>query len=281
MSALRLLPPVLAALAIGLFTQLILSVLTDLLRHGLLRRRHRLLQLLDPSREEVKEDLPAEETLYGVPHSVIPYMVASAAVGSALTWTVLDGPLQMVGLAAGILPTLWKRRRMNAAREEVRRQVAELIAEMRLHVAFLGSMGAVLGALADVDRRARRSGRLREGVYERLRLHRDLITLYGPEAALERLAAEFRSGELRMLLRRLRAARRGGASYTEALRGAADEAAQEVLRRARMEVEAAPMRLLFPMLILLFPPVMALLFYPLAARVLAAIAGTGGGLPVP
>lgn len=281
MTALRLVPPVLAALAVGLLFHLAISGLVDLLRYGVFRRRHRLLRLLDPRRETAEGDLPAEETLYGVPRSVIPHMIATAAGGLALTWTVLDGPLQTVGLAAGILPTLWKRRRMNAARREVRRQVAELIAEMRLHVAFLGSMGAVLGALADADRATCASGPLREGVTERLRLHRDLITLDGPEAVLERLADEFRSRELRMLLRRLRAARRGGASYAEALRAAADEATQEVLRQARMEVEAAPMRLLFPMLILLFPPVMALLFYPLAAQVLASIAGTGGGLPMP
>jgi hypothetical protein len=281
MNALLLVPPVLAALGAGLLTALALNGLADVLRYGLLGRRHRLAALLELARGADETELPAEEELYGVPRSVVPHMALAAAVGLALSWTLLDGPLRVIGLAAGMVPSLWKRRRMNVAREDVRRQVAQLIAEMRLHVAFLGSVGAVLNAMAATDREGAHPGRLQQGIYQRLHLHRGLISLYGPEMLLERLADEFRSPELRMLLRRLRAARRGGASYVEALRAAADEAGREVLRRARLEVEAAPMRLLFPMLILLFPPVMALLFYPLAAQVLAAITGAGGGWPMP
>jgi Flp pilus assembly protein TadB len=263
-------PPLLGAIGVGILAHTTLAGLNDVLRLGLGHRR-RVRSAIERvlRRDEDEPSLPSEEELYGLPRNLAPWMLLAAAVGLALTWTLLQGPAQALGLAAGCVPLLWKRRRLARARQDVRRQVASLIEEVRLRLAFSGSLGPVLDTLAAEER---------EGiVHERLRLHRDLVVVAGPEEVLEKLAGELRSPELRMLLRRVRAARRGGASYAEALQAAADEVAGEIARRAEIEVEGAPMRLLFPMLVFLFPPILVLVLYPPAARLIEQLTGAGPG----
>ena len=149
-----------------------------------------------------------------------------------------------------------------------RQQIAELIEDLRLRLAFSGTLGAALALIAD---EAERSG----VVMARLRLHRDRLALEGPEAVLQRLADELRSRELRLLLARVRAARLGGGSTVEALRAAADDVAAEITRQVEAEIEGAPLRLVFPMLILLLPPVLALALYPPASLLITALTGAG------
>lgn len=221
-------------------------------------------------REAAEEQLPSEERLYAVPRSMAGWMILSGLVGLSASWALVDGPVQVAGLAAAVAPLVWKHRRLAQARLDVRRQLAHLIEDMRLRLALNVSLGTVLHVVA-----AERRGGI---VGERLWLHRHLITIAGPEALLERLARELRSAELQMLLRRLSAARQGGASYGEALRAAAAEVTAEVLRKAELEVEAAPLRLMFPMLVLLLPPILALLLYPPAYALIGSLAGAGPGV---
>ena len=51
----------------------------------------------------------------------------------------------------------------------------------------------------------------------------------------------------------------------------------EIARRAEVEIEGAPMRLLFPMLVFLFPPILVLVLYPPAARLIEQLTGAGPG----
>jgi tight adherence protein C len=262
------LPALLAAVGTGLLAYAVWTAALDLLRAGLGRRRRAVLQALRGHEEAATF---SEEELYGLPRSLVPWMALAALAGLGATMALLDGPARVLGLAAGVTPILWKRRRLGQGRQEVRRQVAGLIEEMRLCLAFGGSLGPVLQALAAEERP--------EGiVYERLRAHRQLLALSGPEAALEQLAQDTRSPELQLLLRRVRAARRGGASYADALRAAADEVAQEIARQAETEVEGAPLRLMFPMIVLLLPPILALVLYPPAYLLITSLTGMGPGV---
>lgn len=263
-------PALLAAVGVGLLAHVILNTVVALFRLGLQRRR-RSLALLAMSRSVSEPPSPSEEELYGLPRNLIPQMALAALAGLATSWALLDGPTRGIGLIAGILPLFWKRRRLAQARQEVRREVAHLIEELRLHLAFGGSLGAALGMLAQGQGEEPPKGL----VHTRLHALRDLITVSGPEAVLERLATELRSAELWLLLRRIGAARRGGTAYSDALRASADEALAEINRQAWMEVEGAPLRLMFPMLVLLLPPILALALYPPAYALIAALSGAG------
>jgi tight adherence protein C len=262
-------PPILAASGVGLLVHYLLAGLADLARRGLFRRRRRVAWALSASETDDAPDVLAEEELYDVPDVAL-WMPVLAGLGLLLTMALLDGPVQVAGLAAGLLPMAWKRRKIALGQHEVRRQVVALIEAIRLRLAFGGNLGTALRFLADEPGH--------EGIlYERLRAYRDLMTVRGPEIVLERLAADLRSADLTMLLRRVRAARRGGATYEDALRSATAEVTEETTRRAEMEVEGAPLRLLLPMLVFLLPPVLAVVLYPPAYDVIEQLTGTGFG----
>ena len=272
MRALIWIPPLLTAIGVGLIAWVFLSLVDDALRLGIWRRRRTIAALervMGLDDEEDESPIIDEAELYGLPASIAPHALLAGLIGLVGSSTLLEGPFRFGGLLAALIPLAWRRQRIRQARMATRRQVADLIAEMRLRLAFLGSLGAVLGDLADDER----SGL----VQARLRHHRHRLRVDGPEAVLETLAQEFRSPELRMLLRRIRGARRGAASYHQALEGATDQARAEILRRTEVLIEGAPIELLFPMLLLLFPPLMALALYPVVAQLLAQIAT--GGMP--
>jgi len=275
---LTLAPPLLAAAGAGLLTHVVLSAMADLFRYGLGSRRRdtawtRDLLILERllGGEEEGPTVLSEDELYGIT-DVAPYMPVAALLGLGLSWTLFGGVMRYLGAAAGLVPILWKRRRLEDARQEARRQIADLIVEMRLRLVFSGSLGAALVDLAGEES-------LEGVVYDRLRAHQDLIRFSRPEDLMERLIEEFgeAASELRTLLVRLRAAQQGGGAYAEALRKAAEAATEEVYRRAEVQIEAAPVRVLFPMLLFLFTPVIVLVVYPLAAQLLRSI--TVGSLP--
>jgi Flp pilus assembly protein TadB len=213
----------------------------------------------------------SERELYRLPRSIFPWMLVAFALGLAASWALMDGPIQVAGGAAGLIPLFWQRRRVATARQEIRRQVAEVIQEMRMHLAFGSSLAAALDALDTGDRQGI--------VYERLRFHRSSLTVSGPEAVLERLAEDLRSPELSMLGQRVRAARQGDMSYAAALQSAADDVMSEMHRQAEIEVEGAPLRLLFPMLVGLLPPILSLVLYPPAYGLISSLAGAGNAMP--
>lgn len=266
------LPAVLLAIAAGFLSWGLLSAFDDLMRLALGWRRRTALALRRVARrfEPPKETLLSEEDLYGLPQSMVVWMLLAAATGVFFTWALFDGPTEVLGLGAGIAPLVWRRRKLERARQETRRQVAWLIEEIRLRLLFGGSLGTTLMLLPDQGP---------EGiVFERLRAYKDEVSLYGPETVLEKLADELRSPELRLLLRRVRASRRGKVSYAEALKAAADEVARETYRRAELVVEAAPLQLLIPMLILLLPPILTMLLYPPVYGLIDTLTGAGSGV---
>lgn len=272
MNWLTVIPPVLTAVSVGLLIHASLSGLSELYQRGLRRRltlavRH----VTRPASADSAARLPGEAELYGLPRNLTLWMAAAALAGLLVSMLALSGPAQTLGLTAGLAPMVWRRRRITQARLQVRRQVADLIEDVRLRLAFGGSLGAVLYAMADEPDR-------QGTVYDRLRLHRDRLLLESPEDVLKRLAEELRSRELKMLLARVRASRLGGVPYAEALRAAADDVAAEIVRQIETEVEGAPLRLVFPMLILLLPPVLALALYPPASVLLNALTGAGPGM---
>ena len=258
----------LVVVGVGLLAQLVLESGLALTQ-GRLRRRLKF--VLDLSTRPVADDRPlSDESLYGLPAQMGMWMLAAAGLGLGVSLMSPAGPLRTLGVAAGLLPLLWKRRRIAQTQHQVRRQIAALIEDMRLRLAFGGTLGAVLNAIADEPDRA-------GIVYERLRFHRDRLAVAGPEELLRRLVADVRSAELQRLLSRISAARLGGGSYADALRVAADDVAAELVRLVENDIEGAPLRLLFPMLIGLLPPILVLTLYPPATALINSLTGAGSG----
>ena len=270
MNVLVLVPPILTTLGSGWLFYILLTSLSDFYQRGWRRRLRRAVWLATRTPTDTGARLPNETEVYGLPDRLALWVIGFSVGGLVLTILAGFGSLFLLGLLAGLLPLWWHRRQLAQARFETRRQVGILIEDLQLRLGFSSTLGAALAGLAE-------EANPMEVVGARLRLQRDRLALEGPEAVLQRLADELRSRELRLLLARVRAARLGGGSTTEALRAAAADVSAEIAQQVETEIEGAPLRLVFPMLALLLPPLLALVLYPPASLLIEGLTGAGPG----
>jgi hypothetical protein len=101
-------------------------------------------------------------------------------------------------------------------------------------------------------------------VFDRLRYHLERQgALEGPLVALRQVCREFHLPELEDLTDRLESARDGDEHVLRrTLHEATEDISQEIARQLLLHIEVAPVRLLMPIVMGLFPPVMLLAFYP-------------------
>jgi len=253
-------PALLTALGVGLLSWRGLQALSALAAARFRRR------IVLPTRQQRTLTPLTDEELFNIPN-LTPYLLAGAVLGGWISVNLFLGPMQFVGPLAGILPLLWKRQRIRDGRQQLRQEVADLVETLRLYLAFAPTPGAAL-ILA--------LGEHRSGVlWERLQRRRDTVYLDGPEAALNALAVEVRSPELHRLLTRLRAAQAGSGAFTPALRAAAAELTAEMQREMEELVEAAPTRLILPLIALFMPPLLLLALSAPVQAFLETLAGVG------
>jgi len=207
--------------------------------------------------------------LYGLA-PLLPWLLGTALLGGAVAYTLFVGPARYLGPLAALAPLFWQRARRRAGQRQIRQEVLELLETLRLYGALAPTPGAALAlALAEA-----RPGQL----WARLRAHREVLALAGPEALLRTVAGEVASPELRRLVSRVRAAQAGNTALARALQAATDELVAEVHRELEEMVEAAPPRLLLPSLVLLLPPALVVVLTPPVQALLDTLAGAGPGL---
>ncbi|MGC8946375.1 MAG: hypothetical protein ACP5N6_09490 [Anaerolineae bacterium] len=258
---------ILASAGIGLLVYNLLNAGVELLGRATVSRARRALETI-MRRPGVLEQATLEK-IAGVPSNLdlAPWTLVCALAGLVITMSLIpDGPARVMGILGGVLPPVWRRRKLSLLRQQIRKEVADLLENIRLQLAFGGSLAFALATLDDAGNGV---------VYRRLQDHREILSLQGPEAVLERLAGELDSPDLRMLVARLGMARHGRTSYEQVLADAVTEAVREHRRTVEIEVEGAPLRLMIPMLFLLFPPVLVMLLYPPAYALINQLAGAG------
>jgi hypothetical protein len=254
-------PAFLTALGVGLLTLTLGHSLTTLLA------AHRRCRSWQPRANTHPVPL-SPAALYGIP-PLAPWMIGAALLGLLAAQQLLTGPARYLGPLAGGLPLLWKRGRLREGRGRIRQEVTDLVETLRLYLAFAPTPGTALAVAL---------GEEREGVlWQRLYVHRDVLTLEGPEALLQRVATEVDSADLRRLVARIRAAQAGNSGLSNALRAAADELLAELHRELEEIVEAAPTQLIMPLLVLLLPPALVVTLSPPVQVLLDALAGAGPG----
>ncbi len=255
------LPAVFVAVGTGLLTWRAFQVADGYLAALTRRRLWLAVRQEGPSAEQL-----TEEVLFGIP-SLLPYILVATVVGAWLGLLLLQGPFRFAGALAGVIPLLWKQNRIREGRQEIQREVADLVETLRLYLAFAPTPGsALILALAEGH----------EGIlWGRLRRRRDQVYLEGPESVLRAVAEEVRSPELRRLLSRIQAAQAGTGEFGAALRAAADELAVEIQHEIEELVESAPTRLIMPIVVLLLAPLMVLVLNPPVQMFLDVLAGVG------
>lgn len=207
--------------------------------------------------------------LAGVAGMGVLYLLLFAEMGTSY--------LALLGGAAALVPQMVKRTQRRAHQWRYLREIRDFITSLRLAVSLGETISQALLGIAEQEpapTRGRPGGEIL--FHERLRHHvRTKLATSTPEKVLEALARDFRSPEIAALLRQINAARAGGLSYGEALRGSAERVEQEMVQAAEYAIEEAPTRLVLPMLIGLFPTIVVLVVYPLAMALIAGITTTG------
>ena len=256
------LPAGLSALGVGLLTLGVGNWLLDLWT-GVSRRR--LWRPLATTGASADKPLSPEE-LFDIP-PLLPWMALGSLGGLLISSTLLQGALRGSGLLGGLIPLLWKQQRIRVGRQQIRREIADLVDTLRLYLAFAATPGTALVLAIDENE----VGLL----WQRLRRHRDSVYVQGPEVVLADVATELDSADLRHLLARVRAARAGSTGLAEVLQAVAVEMTAELHQELGEQVEAAPTRLIVPLLAALLPPLLVLVLNPALQAFLDTLAGVG------
>ncbi len=229
-------------------------------------RRHTWLTLDAPRDAAEDRRAVSPEELYAIP-PLLPWLAVSAGGGWILGQFLLSGPARNLGALAVVGPLIWKQQRIRTGQRQVQQELAQLVEDLRLYLALASTPGAVLRlVIADAP-----AGIL----WQHLRRQRDTVLVHGPEAALENVAVALNVPTLRRLVMRVKAAQAGSTELSAALEAATEELTQELRREMEEQVEAAPTRLLVPMLVLLMTPLLIVVLTPPVQALLDTLAGVG------
>lgn len=203
------------------------------------------------------------------------WRLAAAGLGGAVLLAALWGTeyvyLSVFGLAAVFLPSMVRSQMLENAHWRLRLEVRDFVSELRLALALNVTVSQALEHLAS------RTLDAPTPFVERVRHHAErTLRMEGPEAMLQMLADEFDSADLRKMLTLLRAALRGGMPLTAALTQSAESIAQGIRAGAELSIEEAPTKLILPMLLTLFPTILALTLIPAVSLLLTSLSGTPG-----
>jgi tight adherence protein C len=176
--------------------------------------------------------------------------VMLAAVGAALTWF---GPALLVGTRA--------QRRMDRVDRDLPELIDLLIATIEAGLGFAGSIQLV----AD-----RFDGPL--GQELRLTLREQNLGL-STERALENLLERCETPSVRAFVRAVSQGESLGVSIGTMLRNLAAETRKRRRQKATEQVQKAPVKMLFPLVLLVFPVLLIVLLYPALHNVLQQLGG--------
>jgi tight adherence protein C len=176
--------------------------------------------------------------------------VLLAAVGPALTWF---GPALLVGTRA--------QRRMDRVDRDLPELIDLLIATIEAGLGFAGSIQLV----AD-----RFDGPL--GQELRLTLREQNMGL-STERALENLLDRCETPSVRAFVRAISQGESLGVSIGTMLRNLAVETRKRRRQKATEQVQKAPVKMLFPLVLLVFPVLLIVLLYPAVHNVLQQLGG--------
>ncbi len=261
----------LGAAGVGLSLNASLEFILDLFRK---QKRSRLVGMLSSKRKPIKP--LTENEILGLDRVPWPWLYGlSTCLGFSLYLFV--GPLvpllrMALPAAPGViyLGYLYLRQQRKRA---IAGQVRQFLVDLRMLLTVHGSLllaleglakkPAVLNPITRCLAKAFQGGRPRNGM-----------------EVLEGLAEQVKSPDLDQALDRIRAAQHGSLDIDEALAKSIDEISEELNTQVEEQIQQLPTRMTFLAVPFLLGPIVIILLYPLADRVLKTLAGAygaGGG----
>lgn len=170
--------------------------------------------------------------------------------------------IAFIGVAGFCWPGLWLHQRARQRLERIRRQLPFLIDLVAMSVESGLPIGAAL--VQAVDRSP--GGPLRD---EFLRALGDIKAGRSREESLTALSDRVAQPALTQFVLALLAIQRDGGSVIHLLKTIAEQQRNDRLVRAEHQAMQAPVKLMLPLVLFIFPGTFAILLYPVVARVIA------------
>lgn len=226
----------------------------------LLSVRSRFVRLERLRRAGLDRALSAEQFVAG--------RLVAAALGAALiavAWSArgIAPPIALVAAAllGHMLPETWLRDRIEARRRAVLRELPFYLDVITLAVESGLNLGSALAQAVDKGPR----GPLRD---ELGRVLRDLRAGRSRDEALRALAERLAIPAIGSLVAALLVAEKQGVALGPVLRAQAEQRRNERFARAEKLAMEAPVKMLPPLLLFIFPCTFAMLLFPLASRMI-------------
>jgi hypothetical protein len=210
-----------------------------------------------------------EHLLYGYPD--ISWRAAGiglAAVGCLALLPVLGFPGALVAVVLERAPYLVRGQLQREGQARLRLRLRDFVDDLREAVAIHGSLGKALDALVAAQGERRDALALvlaRRSASRSAQLSADQV--------LDGMAADLKSPDMREVAAQVRLALAGGMDLAEALAAVADTLSEVIAAEVNVRLQAAPNTYILPMVLFMFGPLLILMLYPVALRVVALITG--------
>jgi pilus assembly protein TadC len=212
-----------------------------------------------------------DHVLYGYPDlSWQALGLGLAVVGILALLPVLGFPGALVAVVLERAPHLVRGQLVREGRARLRLRIRDFVDDLREAVAIHGSLGKALDAL--VATQGERADAVALALARRARSRSAQLSA---DQVLDGMAADLKSPDMREVAAQVRLALAGGMDLAEALSAVAETLSEVIAAEVNVRLQAAPNTYVLPMVLFMFGPLLILMLYPVALRVVALI--TGGG----
>jgi len=260
----------LAGAGVWLLLMALGQTLVSLIGRVRLYRQARAEQLLARYRTTVlaAAALP-DHVLYGYPDvSWSALGLSLAAVGILGLLPVLGFPGALVAVVLERAPALVRGQLVREGRARLRLRIRDFVDDLREAVAIHGSLGKALDAL--VATQGERTDAIALALARRARSRSAQLSA---DQVLDGMATDLKSPDMREVAAQVRLALAGGMDLAEALSAVADTLSEVIAAEVNVRLQAAPNTYVLPMVLFMFGPLLILMLYPVALRVVALITG--------
>lgn len=210
-----------------------------------------------------------DHLLYGYPD--ISWRAAGiglAAVGFVALLPVLGFPGALVAVVLERVPYLVRGQLVREGRARLRLRLRDFVDDLREAIAIHGSLGKALDAL--VAMQGERTDAVALALVRRARSRSAQLSA---DQVLDGMAADLKSPDMREVAAQVRLALAGGMDLARALDTVAETLSEVIAAEVNVRLQAAPNTYVMPMVLFMFGPLLLLMLYPVALRVVALITG--------
>jgi pilus assembly protein TadC len=210
-----------------------------------------------------------DHVLYGYPDlSWQALGLGLAVVGILALLPVLGFPGALVAVVLERAPHLVRGQLVREGRARLRLRIRDFVDDLREAVAIHGSLGKALDAL--VATQGERADAVALALARRARSRSAQLSA---DQVLDGMAADLKSPDMREVAAQVRLALAGGMDLAEALSAVAETLSEVIAAEVNVRLQAAPNTYVLPMVLFMFGPLLILMLYPVALRVVALITG--------